>query len=58
VNGKPLAGIAAHRPFLSVQVCLYSLAEVALVGVFGAAARGKGKGKAADGDDLDSGMQD
>jgi hypothetical protein len=42
---------------LSVQVCLYGLAEVALVGVFGAAARGKGKGKAADGDDLDSGMQ-
>jgi len=45
------------QAFLSIQVCLYGLAEVALVGVLGAAARGKGKGKAADGDDLDSGMQ-
>ena len=45
------------QAFLSIQVCLYGLAEVALVGVLGAAARGKGKGKAADSDDLDSGMQ-
>lgn len=45
------------QALLSVQVCLYGLAEVALVGVLGAAARGKGKSKAADGDDLDSGMQ-
>ena len=39
---------SAHA-FLSVQVCLYGLAEVALVRVLGAAARGKGKNKTADG---------
>ncbi|AHG43575.1 hypothetical protein N018_12290 [Pseudomonas syringae CC1557] len=42
---------------MSVQVRLDGLAEVALVGVFGAAARSKRKGKATDGDDLDGGMQ-
>lgn len=54
---QALCGNRSAQALLSIQVCLYGLAEVALVGVFGAAARGKGKGKAADGDDLDSGMQ-
>ncbi|MNV33180.1 hypothetical protein D3C71_1245410 [compost metagenome] len=45
------------QALLSVQVHLYGFAEVAFVRVLCAATRGKGKRKAADGDDLDGGMQ-